>query len=79
MQFKCISYLDIWQPFCSAECNHLCNFERGHYKEQFCEIILNFGQWLWRRCSLKGFLSGALAALLFVGPEPFMQFLKKAS
>ena len=26
MPFKDMSYLDIWQPFCSAECNHLCNF-----------------------------------------------------
>ena len=42
MQFIGISYLDIWQPFCSAECNHLCNFGRGYYEEQFCEIILNW-------------------------------------
>ena len=73
MPFKGISYLDIWQPFCSAECNHLCNFGKGFYEEQFCGIILNFGQWLSRYC-LKDFLSGALAALLFGGVEPFMQF-----
>ena len=36
------------------------------------EIILNLDQWL--RCRLKDFLSGALAALLFGGAEPFMQF-----
>ena len=36
--FKGISYLDIWQPFCSAECNYLCNFGREYQQEQFCEI-----------------------------------------
>ena len=43
----------------------LCNFGRGCYEEPFCEIILNLGQWFRRRCCLKDFLSGALAALLF--------------
>ena len=70
---KDISYLELWQPFCSAERYHLCNFCRGCYEEQFCEIILNLGQWF-RRCRLKDFLSGALAALLFGGAEPFVQF-----
>ena len=74
MSFKSISYQDIWQSFCSAECNHLCNFGRGYYEEQFCEIIVNLGQWFRRRCRLKDFLSGALAAFLFDGAEPFMQF-----
>ena len=50
------------------------NFGGGHYEEQFCEIISNLGQWFRRRCCLKDFLSGALAALLFSGAEPFMQF-----
>ena len=61
MLFKGISYLELWQPFCSAERNHLCNFGRGYYEEQFCEIILNFG--LCFRCHLKDFLSGALVVL----------------
>ena len=26
MSFKDISYLELWQPFCSAEWNLLCNF-----------------------------------------------------
>ena len=79
MPFKCISYLHIWQSFCSAECDHLCNFGRGYYEEQFCEIILNLGQRFRSRCCLKDFLSGALAALLFGGAKPRMQFRKKAS
>ena len=65
MPFKGISYLELWQPFCSAERNHLGNFGRGYYEELFCEINLNLGQWFRRRCCLKDFLSGALAALLF--------------
>ena len=73
MLFKGISDLEPWQPFCSVERNHLCNFGRG-YHEQFCGIILNLGQWFRRRCCLKGFLSGALATLLFGGADPSMQF-----
>ena len=69
MSFKGISYLELWQPFCSAE----GNLGRGYYEEQFCEIILILGQWF-RRCRLKDFLSLALAALLFGGAELFMQF-----
>ena len=62
MPFKGISYLELWQPFCSAEGNNLCNFCRRYHEEQFCEIILNLGKWLRRRCCLKDFLSRALAA-----------------
>ena len=61
MSFKGISYLKLWQPFCSAKRNHLCNFGGGYQEEQFCEIILNLGQVFRRRCLLKEFLSGALA------------------
>ena len=74
MPFKGISYLELWQHFCSAERNYLCNFGRRYYEEQFCEIILNLGQWFRRRCCVKDFISGALADLLFRGAEPFMQF-----
>ena len=70
--FKDISCLQLWQPFCLSECNHLCNFVRGHYEEQFCEIILNFDQWF--RCRLKDFLSGALAALLLSGANYLCNF-----
>ena len=48
--------------------------EKVYHEEQFCEIILNLGQWFRRRCCLKDFLSGALAALLLCGVKPFMQF-----
>ena len=73
---KCegISYLELWQPFYSVERNHLCNFRREYYEEQFCENILKLGQWFRRRCCLKDFLSGALATLLIGGAELFMQF-----
>ena len=61
MLFKGISYLELWQAFCLAECYHL---GRGYNNEPVYEIILNLGQWFRKRCRLKGFLSGALAALL---------------
>ena len=39
LPFKDISYLELWQPFCSADQNHkLCNFCRGCHEEQFCEF-----------------------------------------
>ena len=41
MVVKDISYLGLWRPFCSEERNHSCNFGKGHYDEQFCEIVLN--------------------------------------
>ena len=53
MPFKGISYLELWQSFCAGEQNHLCDFGRGYYEEQFCEIILNLGQWFRRRCRLN--------------------------
>ena len=56
MSFKDITYLELWHPFCSAERNHLFNFGRGYYEEQFCEIILNLDQWFRRRCLLNLFL-----------------------
>ena len=44
------SYLELWQLSYSEEQNHLCNFTKGHYEEQFCEIIFNLDQWFRRRC-----------------------------
>ena len=56
MLFKDISYLELWQAFCSVEHNHLCNFGSGYDEEQFCDIILNLDQWLRRKSHLKIFL-----------------------
>ena len=76
MLFKNISYLEHWQPFCSAERNHLCNFGRGCYEEQFCELILNLGQCFRTRRRLKDFLSSALVALL-LGSKSICAILKE--
>ena len=43
----------MWQPSCSVEQNHLRNVCKGHYGEQFCEILFNLGQWLRKKMSLK--------------------------
>ena len=47
-----------------------------HHEGQYCEIIMNEGQWF-RRCCIKDFLSGALVVLLFGGAEPFYAILKE--
>ena len=36
-----ISYLELWLASCPAKQNCLGNFGKGHFKEHFCEIILN--------------------------------------
>ena len=56
MSFKDISYLEPWEPLCSADPNHLCNFGRSYHEEQFSEIIFNLDQWFRRKCCLKVFL-----------------------
>ena len=66
MSFKGVSYQDIWQPFCSAECHHLCNFGRRYHEEHFCEIIFNLGRWFRRKCCLKVFL-------IRISGSPFVQ------
>ena len=65
MSFKDISYLELWRPFCSAERNHLRNFCRGYYGEQFCETILNSDQRFRRRCHLK-------IVLIWISGGPFV-------
>ena len=62
MSFKDISFLELWSPLCSVECNHLCNFGRRHHEELFREIIFDLDQWFRRRCRLKIFLYRALVA-----------------
>ena len=63
MLFKDISYLELWQPFCSAEQNNLCNFGRGCYEEQhkFYSVKLFL---MLVNGSGEDFLSGVLAAPL---------------
>ena len=43
--------------------------------KQFCKIIMNLDQRFMRRWGLYDYLTGALAALMFSGAEPFVQFL----
>ena len=56
MSLKDISYLELWQPLCSVEWNHLQHFGRMHHGEILCEIVLNLDQWFSRICRLKIFL-----------------------
>ena len=56
MLFKDNFYLELWQPICSGDWNHLCKFGRRYHEERFCETILNLDQWFRRRCRLKVFL-----------------------
>ena len=74
MPFKDISNLELWQPFCSAECNHLFNLGRGYYEEQFCEIILNLDHWFRRKCRLKVFFIWSSGSPFVQGSQPFVQF-----
>ena len=75
MSFKIISYLVLWWPLLQRS-GTICAFlvEDIMQEEQFCEIILILDLWFRRRCHFKYFLSGALAALVFIGAELFMQF-----
>ena len=51
----------------------------GLMKNNSWKLFWILGQWFMRRFRLKDFLSGALAALMFGGVEPSMQFWKKVS
>ena len=51
--FLKISYLELWQPSCSVEWNHICNLERRLHGKHSCEAIWNLDQWFRRRCYLK--------------------------
>ena len=59
---KDISYLELWQPLCSVDQNHLCNFGRRCHEVRFCEIILNLYQWFRRKCRLKLFFPWSLCS-----------------
>ena len=61
-------------PF-TVEWNHLCNFGTGYYARGTTLVNnFEFGPVVQERCHLKYFLSGALAALVLVGAELFLQF-----
>ena len=66
MSFKDFSNLELWQPLCSVDWNHLCNIGRRHHEEQPCEIILNLDQRFRRKCCLKVFL-------IWSSGSPFVQ------
>ena len=54
MSFKAISYLALWQPLLQWSGTICAILEEGiMQEEQFCEIILNLGQWFRKRCHLK--------------------------
>ena len=70
---SCFKLFLIWSsgsPFVQRSIT-ICAILVVYYEDQFCEIILILGQWF-RTWHSKEFLSGALAALLFSGAEPFM-------
>ena len=37
------SYLELWQPLCSVDRNHLCHFGRIHHEEHILWIYFEFG------------------------------------
>ena len=75
MSLKDISYLELWQPLCSVEWNHLCNVGSRHHEEQFCEIILNMDQWFSKRCHFKDIFIWSSGGPFVQQREPFVQFL----
>ena len=74
MYFKDISYLELYQPFCSAKQNHVCNFGRGQYEKHIFEFISNLAQWFRRSSRVKYLLFGAMADLLFSGSDHSCNF-----
>ena len=45
--FKMFSFTTLAAILLAGQ-NCLCNFEKGHYGEHLCEIILSLGHWI--RC-----------------------------
>ena len=54
--FNNISYLELYQPLYLMESNYLCQFDRSHHEEEFCEIIVNLKYWFRRKCSFNIYL-----------------------
>ena len=74
MPLKGISYLELWQSFCSAEHYHLSNFGRPR-GTMLCNYF-EFGSVV-KEMSLKRFIWSSGDPLLLSGAEPFMQFWKE--
>ena len=64
--FKGISYLELRQPLCSVDKNHVCNIRIRHHEKQSSEIIMNLDQWFNRKCRLK-------VLLIWSSGSPFVQ------
>ena len=73
MSFKNIFIWSSAGPFVQQSRTICAIMVEGIKKNNSVNLFLILGQWF-RRCHLKCFLSGALAALMFSGAEPFMQF-----
>ena len=50
MSFKDISNLELWEPLCWADLNHLCNLVEDIMRNDSVEIILNLDKWFRRKC-----------------------------
>ena len=53
------------------ELNYLCNFGKGHYEENLCEIF-NLEQWFRKHLFKIFFLFLALEAIMFGIAEPIL-------
>ena len=71
MFFKDISYLELWQPSCSVERNHLCYFCLNDIRRN--NLFFIWGSASGGDVVYRDFLSRALAGPLFGGVEPFVQ------
>ena len=54
MPFKGIFYLKLWQPFCLAERNHLCNLVEGIQRNKSFNLF-EFGTVVQEEMSFKSF------------------------
>ena len=76
MSFEDFSYLQLWWPFVRWSGTICVILVEGIMGNISYEIILNLDQWL--RYLIYRILFLAMAAILFGGLEPFVQFWQKA-
>ena len=72
--FKDISYVELWQPLCSVEQNHLCNFGRRHHEEQFWEFFFEFGPVVQEEMLFKDISYLSIWQLFVQRKKTFVQF-----